>query len=71
MSIDSVTEENVARLQKDAYDKKTQYELLAKTTCKDIWLSELKTLEREIDSYFNKSTKKSEKKSKKIKLVMQ
>ena len=71
MSMDSVTEENVERLQKDSLDKKTQYEVLSKTSCKDIWLSELNTLEREIEMYFSKTEKKSEKKAKKVKLVMQ
>jgi DNA topoisomerase-2 len=51
MPMDSVTEENVAKLLKDCDTKKSELEVIVNTTIHQMWLSELETLREEYMVY--------------------
>jgi len=47
MPMDSVTEENVAKLQKEHRKKVKELDIIQKTSPEEMWLTELTTLEEE------------------------
>ncbi len=49
--MDSVTEENVARLNKEHADKVAELEYVKTTTTSQMWLKELDVLEKEYNKY--------------------
>ena len=49
MTIDSVEEENYEKLLKLKGEKETELNKIKETTIEDMWLSELKTLEKEYE----------------------
>jgi DNA topoisomerase-2 len=51
MPMDSVTEENVARLNKEHADKVAELEYVKTTTTFQMWLKELDVLEKEYNKY--------------------
>ena len=51
MPMDSVTNENVARLKKERDDTKTELDVLVGTTLEQIWMKELEALEVEYSKY--------------------
>jgi DNA topoisomerase-2 len=51
MSMDSVTEENVNKLEKDKKDKETELENVRKTSKEQMWLKELNVLQTEYTKY--------------------
>jgi DNA topoisomerase-2 len=51
MPMDSVTEENVAKIMKEKSDLEIELERLIRTSLEQIWLSELKELDMKYDSY--------------------
>lgn len=51
MRIEQVEEENVAKLLKDKDTKMTEYNILKKTTLKEMWKRELKELKGEFEKY--------------------
>ena len=53
MTIDSVEEENYEKLLKLKGEKETELNKIKETTIEDMWLSELKTLEKEYARYKN------------------
>ena len=54
MPMDSVSEENIKKLLKEKDDKEAELEIVKKTTEKQMWLKELKTLEKQYTSYREK-----------------
>ena len=54
MPMDSVSEENIKKLLKEKGDKEAELEIVKKTTEKQMWLKELKTLEKQYASYREK-----------------
>ena len=51
MPMDSVTQENVDKILKEKSDAETELDVLKKTTLETMWLSELKNLQKEYQSY--------------------
>ena len=51
MPMDSVTQENVDKILKEKSDAETELEILKKTTLETMWLSELKILQKDYQSY--------------------
>ena len=51
MPMDSVTEENVARLNKEHGDKKSELEIVKSTTINKMWLNELEALKEQYIEY--------------------
>jgi len=51
MPMDSVTQENVDKILKEQSDAETELEILKKTTLETMWLSELKILQKDYQSY--------------------
>jgi DNA topoisomerase-2 len=51
MRIEQVEEENVEKLLKDKDEKMAEYEILKKTTLKEMWKKELKELKSEFEKY--------------------
>ena len=49
--MDSVTEENVARLNKEHGDKKSELEIVKSTTINKMWLNELEALKEQYIEY--------------------
>ena len=51
MPMDSVTEENVAKIMKEKADTEMELETLLKTSLEQLWLTELRILDKEYDEY--------------------
>ena len=51
MSMDSVTEENVEKLNKDYYSKQSELEKIMNTSIQDMWKNELKILQKEYQDF--------------------
>jgi hypothetical protein len=51
MPMDSVTEENVARLNKEHGGKQSEFEIVKSTTINKMWLNELETLKEQYVEY--------------------
>ena len=57
MPMDSVTEENVAKLNKEYGDKSTELEIVKSTSINKMWLNELETLKEQYAEYKEERTK--------------
>jgi hypothetical protein len=51
MPMDSVTNENVAKLKRERDDTKTELDVLVETTLEQMWMKELEALEVEYSKY--------------------
>jgi hypothetical protein len=69
MPMDSVTEENVERLNKEHGDKEAELEIVKTTTINKMWLNELETLKEQYSEYKEDRTRLMNGEEKKKKVV--